>query len=309
MELISIIVPIYKVEEYLQRCVNSLRNQSYKNIEIILVDDGSPDGCPQMCDALAKEDGRIRVIHKENGGLSSARNAGIHVANGEYVVFVDSDDYIAEHMLEMMYQRITLDGTDLCICDFCLVNEQGENIEKTEGQFPFENKILSKHEFLKIVCSGSGKPNDWRMVPAWNKMYHKKLFADCRFAEGRLHEDEFAIHHFAYACDKISMISDKLYYYVQRENSIMSSAFSIKRFDAAIAYYQRHQFLKGKGETELAKYVLGQLSEYLIHNLQRFEVSKYKDIIAPVVKYTIGELVKTGNRKFITLMLIYHKAK
>lgn len=309
MNLISIIVPIYKVEAYLERCVNSLKNQSYKNIEIILVDDGSPDRCPELCDEFAKTDSRIRVLHKENGGLSSARNAGISVAKGEYIVFVDSDDYVAENMIETMHHRMITDGTDLCICDFRLVNEQGESVETPEQQFPFEDRIYSRNEFLKIVCSGSGLPNDWRMVPAWNKMYQKKILADCRFEEGRYHEDEFAIHHFVYACDKISMVSDKLYEYVQRENSIMSSAFSIKRFDAAIAYYQRHQFLKGKGERELARYVLGQLSEYLLLNLQRFEVSKYKEIIAPIVKYTVVELLKTGNRKFIRLLLVYHKAK
>ncbi|MBQ3559395.1 MAG: glycosyltransferase family 2 protein [Agathobacter sp.] len=308
MNLISIIVPIYKVEAYLERCVNSLKNQSYKNIEIILVDDGSPDRCPELCDELAKTDSRIRVLHKENGGLSSARNAGIDVAKGEYIVFVDSDDYIAENMLEKMHQRIVADRTDMCICDFCFVNEEGKSIEVPESQFPFKDAVYKREDILKVVCSASGLPNEWRIVPAWNKMYHKDVLKYCRFEEGRLHEDEFAIHHFVYACKKISMVSDKLYYYVQREKSIMNSTFSVKRFDAAIAFQQRYLFLKEKKETDLLKYVLSQLAEYLIHNLHKYEVRKNLDIIKPMVQFTVVEMIKKGNRRFIKLVQVYWQA-
>lgn len=308
MDLISIIVPIYKVEEYLERCVNSLCNQTYTNLEIILVDDGSPDACPQLCEQMAKMDSRIRVLHKENGGLSSARNAGIAVAKGEYVVFVDSDDYIAEHMVETMYQRIKADETDMCISDFCLVDENGTDIEKAEMQFPFENRVYTRKEVLKIVCSGSGLPNDWRLVPAWNKMYHKHVFEHTRFEEGRLHEDEFAIHHFIYACDKISMVSDKLYYYVQRENSIMSSKFDIRRFDGAIALYDRYLFLQEKKEIVCSGNALSQLAEYLILNLHRYDVVKHLEIIQPIVMSTVKAMIKNGNRRFIKLIWVYLKA-
>lgn len=114
-ELISIIVPVYKVEKYLDKCVESIVEQTYKNLEIILVDDGSPDNCPAMCDEWAKKDSRIKVIHKKNGGLSSARNAGLDGCTGDYIYFLDSDDYIADNCIEMLFNAIVSDGSDMCI--------------------------------------------------------------------------------------------------------------------------------------------------------------------------------------------------
>ena len=123
MELISIVVPVYKVEPYLDKCVSSIVNQTYKNLEIILVDDGSPDNCPVMCDAWAEKDNRIRVIHKPNGGLSDARNAGMSAATGELIAFVDSDDWIAPDMYEKLYHRLTEDGSDIAACGVQMVWE------------------------------------------------------------------------------------------------------------------------------------------------------------------------------------------
>lgn len=306
--LISIIVPVYKVEGYLERCVNSLRNQSYKNIEIILVDDGSPDECPKLCDALQQKDERIRVLHKENGGLSSARNAGIRFAKGEYILFVDSDDYIAENMIEKMYQTIVKDQSDLCICDFCSVDEQGTSMEKEKQQFPFENAVFTREDILKIVCDYTEKENSWRFIPAWNKLYHKRIFENCSFEEGRLHEDEFFIHHAIWACDKISTISDKLYFYVQRENSIMNSQFSIKRFDAAYAYKDRYEFVNGM-DKQLGNSVIMQFCAYLAVNLHKFDVKNNNDIIGPMVWYVLKRLFLNGKLGYIKwLCLAYFKA-
>ena len=122
-ELVSIIVPVYKVEKYLDKCIESIVGQTYENLEIILVDDGSPDNCPAMCDRWAEKDSRIKVIHKENGGLSSARNAGLDACTGEYIYFLDSDDYIAENCIEMLFNTIISDGSDMCIGNLMSVDE------------------------------------------------------------------------------------------------------------------------------------------------------------------------------------------
>ncbi|MBQ2900586.1 MAG: glycosyltransferase family 2 protein [Agathobacter sp.] len=302
-DLISIIVPIYKVEAYLERCVNSLLSQSYKNIEIILVDDGSPDNCPLLCDELKQKDSRIRVLHKENGGLSSARNAGLRIANGEYIAFVDSDDYIAVDMLEKMHEAIVKDGTDLCICDFCSVDEAGKSLETEEEQFAFENTIFSMEETLKLVCGYTKKDNVWRLVPAWNKLYHKHLFENCSFEEGKLHEDEFFIHHVISQCNTISLISDKLYYYVQRENSIVNSKYSIKRFDAAYAYKDRYLFVKNI-DKQLGVAAIMQLCEYLAINLQKLDVRNHHQVIGPMVWYVLVRLFINGKFGYVKWLLL-----
>lgn len=305
-DLISIIVPIYKVAPYLDRCVRSLIQQTYENIEIILVDDGSPDECPQLCDEWQEKDDRIKVLHKENGGLSSARNSGIAIAKGEYIAFVDGDDYVACDMCEKLYEAIQRDQSDMCICNFCMVDDEGNVLETEDNQSPIRNDVYSKEEVLRIICAGTKMANEWRFVPAWNKLYRKEIFASCLFEEGRLHEDEFAIHHFVHACDKISTISDELYYYVQRANSIMSSQFSIRRFDVALALKDRYLFVK-EIDKELGVAALLQLYVYLLFNLDKYDVKGNRKIIEPVVYFVIKEQIKNRNRSALKLMWIYFK--
>ena len=147
--LISVIVPIYKVEKYLNKCVKSIINQTYKNLEIILVDDGSPDNCGKICDKLAERDDRIRIIHKKNGGLSSARNAGIEIANGEYIGFVDSDDYIDNDMFETLYNNIKDNNADLSIIGY-----QIETIDnKVIKYFELEEKIYEYESLIRYIKS------------------------------------------------------------------------------------------------------------------------------------------------------------
>lgn len=153
--LISVIVPIYNVENYLERCVVGIINQTYKNLEIILVDDGSPDNCPKMCDDFAKKDSRIRVVHKKNGGLSDARNAGMKIASGECIVFVDSDDYIHCNMIDKMYGVMLKDGSEVVSCGVKWVDEKGTVISESKVD---KNEILDTNEAMfEIIIDGKLK--------------------------------------------------------------------------------------------------------------------------------------------------------
>lgn len=246
-ELITVIVPIYKVEKYLKKCVDSIRSQTYKNLEIILVDDGSPDNCPQMCDQYAKEDSRVKVIHKKNGGLSDARNSGIDIATGEYIAFVDSDDYISCDMIEKLYSRIIKDESDLVLCNIDFVDEAGNSIDMSTIQT--DDKIIDEekfwHEFYGV--------NYVYCVVAWNKLYRKKLFENVRYEKGRLHEDEYIIHKILSQCNKISFLKDVCYYYLQRADSIMGKNFSVRRLDGSEALINRSLYFKNKGKQHFAE--------------------------------------------------------
>lgn len=235
---ISIIVPVYKVEKYLKRCVDSILAQTYTNFELILVDDGSPDTCPAMCDKFAKQDNRIKVIHKENGGLSDARNAGLSIATGEYIGFVDSDDYIDPQMYDILLHCLLEDNADVAICNYIRVNESYQKI--TTMLQPSRNKCFSQEEFIQELL----QPYGGYFVVAWNKLYRKAIFNDLRFPLGKQHEDEFIIHHVVARCKKITCVENVLYYYFQREGSIMSQEFNVRHMDYGEALIDRYHFTK-----------------------------------------------------------------
>ena len=237
--LITIIVPVYNVEKYLRKCIDSILCQTYENLQIIFVDDGSTDGSATICDDYAAKDNRIEVIHKANGGLSSARNAGLDIARGDYISFVDSDDYVANDMIEIAYNAITDKNADLCIFGIKWIYENGNNYDKVLPS-PISNETLTKNKAFDKLCSS----NYFYYVTAVNKLYKKSIFSSLRFPVGRLHEDEFAVHYIFNACEKIVSVKKELYFYVQRENSIMHSQVSIKRLDGAYAFLDRSKFFK-----------------------------------------------------------------
>lgn len=233
---ISIIVPVYKVEPYLDKCVSSIVNQTYKNLEIILVDDGSPDNCPAMCDAWAEKDSRIRVIHKTNGGLSDARNAGMTVATGELMAFVDSDDWIAPDMYEYLYQRLTEDNSDIAACGVQMVweNKTPSRMLTRDG-----NCVLNQEEAMRAIIEES-----WLKQPVWYKLYKTALVRDILFPKGKCHEDVFWSYQAVGKAKKVS-ISDYIgYYYLQRGGSIMGAGYSLKRLDAVEAKVQRCAYIQ-----------------------------------------------------------------
>jgi len=234
--LISVIVPVYKVEAYLDRCVSSIVNQSYRNLEIILVDDGSPDNCPAMCDAWAKKDSRIKVIHKENGGLSDARNAGMRVATGEYMSFIDSDDYIASEMYQLLFERMQTEGSDIAACGVEMVYEDGTANRKLtqDGKC-----VLSRAEAMEAVLRES-----WLKQPVWYKLYKADLIQAVFFPVGKYHEDIFWTYQAVARAEKVSVIDKPCYFYIQRSDSIMGEQYSLRRLDAIEAKAQRMCFVQ-----------------------------------------------------------------
>lgn len=233
--LISVIVPIYNVEKYLDRCVESIANQTYKHLEIILVDDGSPDNCSQMCDEWAEKDNRIKVVHKENGGLSDARNAGLKIATGEIVSFIDSDDWIELDMFEKMLNRMQEDNSDVVSCGVKWVEEDGTLIRD----------VTSEDEILDTTAAMKELLNDIKLKQhVWNKIYKYDLIKDVPFEKGKYHEDVFWSYQIVGRAKRISVITDSFYNYVQRSNSIMGEGFSAKRLDALDANYLRCEYMK-----------------------------------------------------------------
>lgn len=262
LDLISVIVPIYNVEMYLERCIQSIQNQTYTNLEIILVDDGSPDKCGEICDRYAALDDRIKVIHKANGGLADARNCGIDIATGEYIAFVDSDDFIHPQMYEKLAEVIKLQQADVVISSWKKVR-QNEQIcfEKISGTTDI--KLLDRDD----IQSSYFEQPDSRITytVAWNKLYRRTCFEEQRFPKGKLHEDEFVTFKILYNADKVAYIPDELYFYLVRDVSIMGK-FSVKRFDIFDAYIEKLDFYICKGEYELA----GKMFLMSIHMLMQY---------------------------------------
>ena len=224
--LLSIIVPVYKVENYLQKCIDSILAQTFTDFELILVEDGSPDGCPALCDAAAAKDARIRVLHQKNGGLSAARNAGLDVARGEWIGFVDSDDYIAPEMYETLYKAVQSTGADLALCDYAAVDEAG--IPCLPPYTGLAQRIFTGRELLKRATNTMAQP-------AWNKLYRRAIFAQLRYPEGKLNEDIFVLPEICLNTKKAVVVPKELYYYVQRGSSIMNGSKTLRHFDAAEA--------------------------------------------------------------------------
>lgn len=242
---ISIIVPVYNVEKYLHRCIESIINQTFSNYELILVDDGSTDQSGDICEEYARIDKRIKVIHKENGGQSSARNRGLEIAKGEYIGFVDSDDFIHERMYEILYNNALKNFSDVIICEVIKVPEnQGINNKDLISQPDVQNfSNIEALNQLYIPFDPMGNDNEGWIFPV-NKLYKKFLFDNISFRAGRIYEDEFIIHKILHKCNVVSFIPLKLYGYVQRKNSTVNSPYSIRKLDRVYALKERVEFFK-----------------------------------------------------------------
>lgn len=242
--LISIVVPVYQVEAYLERCVESLRAQTYTNLEIILVDDGSPDRCPAVCDVYAEKDKRIRVIHQKNAGLSGARNAGIDIARGEYLAFVDSDDYVAPDFIQSLYDVLQETGCAIGQCRFSYV--QGEPLKSEPGS----SFRIYRGESLMEQLYGPEEEATYFVV-AWNKLYRRELFEQIRYPAGRIHEDEATTYRLFHEGKKLAFLDRALYgYYTENAGSI-TSGFSRKRLQWLDAHEERIVFLEEHGYEKL----------------------------------------------------------
>ncbi len=254
-ETISVVVPVYKVELYLERCVTSIRNQTFGNLEIILVDDGSPDNSGAICDELARQDPRIRVIHKPNGGLSDARNAGIEAATGAFIGFIDSDDFIHPDMFGDLYRRIALHGADIVQCS--QVSVTGDEIRDPGSD---HEKVMNGLEALDWINTSSGM--DYVMI--CDKLYRKSLFDTIRFPVSKIHEDEFTSWKLFYAARRVVVCDKKYYHYFQSPVSIIRSGFSEKKLHYTEAMEERIAFYREKGLTALQSITLRRYARWLL---------------------------------------------
>ncbi len=305
---VSIIVPIYKVEKEMDRCIKSILNQTYSNLEIILVNDGSPDKCPEMCNDYAEIDRRIKVIHKRNGGLSDARNEGLKIATGDYISFIDSDDWVADVFIECLLGSLIETNSDIAICNYYLVNEKGQ---KFKHKMVKEIEVLNHEEGISTLFA---QQKFGCMV--CTKLYKKNLFNNLEFPKGKLYEDiAISLPIFDRAKQSV-LINKELYYYFQHENSIVNSGFNIHKLDMLkytmkmISYSHNHGH---KYDVEAETFYLKSLMMILLQIYQDNSSKKEKNI----VRYLKKELIShkkyiwknkyiEPRRQFVMYLMIYN---
>ena len=239
MDKISVIIPVYDVQDYLADCLESVINQTYKNLEIILVDDGSTDKSGVICDEYAQKDGRIKVFHKSNGGPSSARNCGLNDFSGEYFSFVDSDDVIDEKYIQTLYENVKRENCSLSVCSYLCFNDV---IEREEDEY--ECSVLTGKECFQKILDGQID-----LTVAWGKLYKRDFFCDFRFNEGQNNEDEVYANNFIFV-KEIVYTPCKLYFYRNNENGIIRGNFSLSKLSALEALEIREKFLLENGFDE-----------------------------------------------------------
>ena len=270
-EIISVIVPIYKVESYLENCIKSIVAQTYKNLDIILVDDGSPDRCPLICDQYARMDNRIRVIHKENGGLSDARNAGLDIAIGEFITFIDSDDFVFPDYIEILYSLCKKYNADfsMCQCIHCGMGDTLNTVQREQGSDIIE--IFEGRDKMKAYLA-TGKID----TVAWKKLYSIDLIKNIRFPFGKLHEDAFFTPIILDKAKRVVITKKIGYVYRINANSIMNSGFSVKRLDAIEAKIIQRELIKTK-YSELLVYASAGVIYACNLCLKEMAIKKYYD--------------------------------
>ncbi|MBE5740947.1 MAG: glycosyltransferase [Clostridiales bacterium] len=297
MMKVSVIVPVYKVEKYLDKCVESVVNQTYKNLEIILVDDGSPDKCPQMCDEWAKKDERIKVVHKQNGGLSSARNAGIEIAKGEFLMFVDSDDTINPQMIEILIRIQSETSSDITMCSWKKVHDINNPKNKT---YDVEKLVCVVYENDEVFALLYNKKVPLIMA-AWAKIYKRNLFTDVRYPEGKIHEDEAVIHEILNNCKKLSFIDYPMYNNTQRRDSITATTFNVKRLVMLEIMKGRIDFME-KNKPQFIDSAIHHYVKILILYYHYVKWAKMSQSILNQIKAEIDQYCAQGYTSKITKM-------
>ena len=250
--LLSIVVPVYNVEPYLRRCIDSILAQTFTDFELILVDDGSPDGCGMICDTYAQQDPRIRVIHKENGGLSDARNAGLDIAQGRYIGFIDSDDTVSPHMYERLIFLLEHHDADIASTGFQNLDQNREIL----ARYPqlSQPKVYHREDYIQNFYPDI----KWEIyASACNKLYRRSIFDHLRYPVGKLYEDSFIQLPLYDLCDTIVVDNEHHYhYYVTRDSSIMNTGYSAKRFQLIDLSLSQYDFFVDKAIRAQQDYAL-----------------------------------------------------
>lgn len=281
-ELVSVIIPVYNVQEYLDKCISSVINQTYKNIEIIIIDDGSTDNSLSICKKYSAADKRIKLISKKNSGISATRNLGLKETNGEYIFWVDSDDYVADYAIEELYRNIKKYNCDMSICEFVQGSEKDYSFDKKNSEpLIFDNvtglnMIYKNHHFSFV------------MAASWAKLIKKSLYDGLIYPEGKIFEDIYMSHHLINRCKKIVYLDETMYYYFKWPESILGKKFGIEKFDYLGAFEERIQMfgdlkyfdLKAKATIQYLHALIWEYSRAkdILHNktLVRFIIHKYR---------------------------------
>ncbi len=292
--MITVVVPVYKVENYLHRCVESILNQTYKNFRLILVDDGSPDNCGKMCDEYAEKDNRIFVIHQKNGGLSAARNTGINwfyeQNKSDYITFVDSDDWLHPEYLSILLNGVIENDVKISVCNYKRVTEEIPHKEHTD----FKYEITDPENFLVN--------HSWQYNYAWGKLYHKSVFEDVRYPVGKNFEDTFTTYKTLHKCEKIAYTDLQLYYYLRNETGISRSPWNTSELVIFDAMQEQMQFYKEKGlqkayEKEFQLFVHHHAYQIVRIKENKKDLKKNKKILGKI-RSDLKRYLKENKNKF-----------
>lgn len=244
MDKISIIIPVYNVSKYLETCLESVINQSYQDLEILLIDDGSTDNSGKICEVYSEKFANVYTYHKKNGGLSDARNFGLTKCTGSYIYFLDSDDWIRGNTIEILYNLMKEYKADIS-------ESQYEKVLDENHKYTYDEKIKI-NVYTGLEASYNLRSYKENQVVSWNKLYKKELFDNIKFPFGKYHEDEFTTYKLLLICNKVVVTNQKLYFYRQTPNSIINKEYSMKRLDIFEAYEESINFYKDRNLPELA---------------------------------------------------------
>ena len=305
--LVSVVIPVYKVEAFLDRCVQSVCAQSYRNLEIVLVDDGSPDGCPALCDAWAEKDARVRVRHQQNAGLAAARNRGVELATGEYVSFVDSDDYLAPDAIELLLRLLREQEADIAAADCVKTQEDSVAFDRTGEE---RVRVFTGEEACMTL---QGWELYMPMVTAWGKLFPRELLLREPFKEGRLHEDEATTYRLYFAVRRVALSSRPIYAYYQNPNSIMHTRSERSQRDILLAYAEQVRFFEEQGRDTLARAAADKLLSVAVDFADRGEQVFSAFLRSEAWQFRNRTRLKTRVRYFgyrllgVDLNKLYHK--
>ncbi len=307
---VSIITPVYNTAPYLDRCIESLINQSHKDIEIILVDDGSLDNSRQVCKYWQEKDSRIIYLYKENGGQASARNVALSQATGDYICFVDSDDCIAPDYIARLLDICQSNHLKISMCGYTVVdgNTPVDMIEIPQQQYSTE--IISPYDYFSRIYTTM----EIAHVVIWNKMYHRSIFESLRFSEGHIYEDEGIIHHLINECENIGVYFQPLYFYTVREGSTMTpDKFNPKHFDILAFWQERMEYFKIRGWYDLVYFTM---KNYLVKCLELYnfiddnipEGKAYRNHLMKIYRIMLDDMKKNPvkSKKFVIQMEYYN---
>ena len=265
---ISVIVPVYKVEKYLNECIDSILAQTFTDFELILVDDGSPDNCPALCDAAAEKDSRVRVLHKPNGGVSTARNAGLDIARGNWLGFVDADDAVVPTFYEKMHRAAVQSGAEMAVCDILGIDENGK---KCPFQYDLlKNEVIDREEAIRRM----------KLTPyvhVTTKLYRKEVFEDLRFPVGKNYEDAYLAPEIFERVTKVAGVRERLYHYRINSEGIMKSKASPRNLCEVEANYAMFRCAEKHGKTDVLYFEYRMMKRIFRHDLRQLSAEERND--------------------------------